>query len=220
MDPVFWKKRWQECNTGWHSDQVNPILKRYWNRLNLERETIVLVPLCGKSRDLAWLAGQGHTVVGVEISDIAVHDFFRDLNVTPETEKIGALTLYVYQNLRIWHGDFFDLEPGDIPKPDGIYDRAALIALPPDRRKTYAADLISLSEPDTQLLLLTFEYDQEEMAGPPFSVQASEVDQLFGEHFDIDLLYQHSILENRPDFRKAGLTSLVEKVYHIHPNGV
>lgn len=219
MDPVFWKKRWQECSTGWHSDQVNPNLKRYWNRLNLGRGTTVLVPLCGKSRDLAWLAVQGHTVVGVEISDIAVHDFFRDLGVTPETEKIGAFTRYVHQNIRIWHGDFFDLEPGDLPRPDAVYDRAALIALPPDMRKTYAADLITLSKPHTQFLLLTFEYDQEEMTGPPFSVQASEVDQLYGEQFEIDVLYQHPILDKRPAFRKAGLTSLVEKVYHIYPNG-
>ena len=217
MDPVFWKKRWQECSTGWHSDQVNPNLKRHWSRLNLGPGTTVFVPLCGKSRDLAWLAGQGHTVVGVEISDIAVHEFFRDLGVTPETGKIGRFTRYVHQNIRIWHGDFFDLEPGDIPKPDAVYDRAALIALPPNMRETYAADLISLSGPDTQLLLLTFEYDQEEMAGPPFSVQASEVDQLFGEHFEIDLLYRHPILEKRPSFRNAGLTSLIEKVYHIHP---
>lgn len=91
MEPAFWQKRWADNQIGFHQAQVNPYLQKYWPRLQLAPASRVLVPLCGKSLDLAWLAGQGYRVLGVELSRQAVEGFFREHGLDADVLQYGAV---------------------------------------------------------------------------------------------------------------------------------
>jgi thiopurine S-methyltransferase len=110
-------------------------------------------------------------------------------------------------------GDFFDLKAGDLEGVAGVYDRASLIALPPDSRPAYAEHLVALLPLAAPLLLITLEYDQGEMSGPPFSVTEEEVRLLFGRVRAVDLIYERDVLGEHGRFRERGLNRLHEKVY-------
>lgn len=168
--PDFWHQRWTTDQIGFHQDQPNPHLVRHWPSMGAGRR--VLVPLCGKSHDLAWLAAQGHEVVGVELSPVACAAFFAERGLTPEVAPAGRHTRYTHGAITLLQGDFFDLE-GVF---DAAWDRAALIALPPPVRQRYAAHLRRHVRGPT--LLVTFQYDQARRDGPPFSVPEDEVQRL------------------------------------------
>jgi thiopurine S-methyltransferase len=185
--------------------------------LGLARDACVLVPLCGKSLDMVWLAGEGHRVIGVEISPIAVEAFFRENALCPERTERPGFGVWRQDAIELWQGDFFDLAPEDLAQVDAIYDRASLIAMPTDMREPYAAHLMRVVPSDTPILLVTLEYDQSEMAGPPFSVSESEVEALYRERYHVDRLHLHDALEKAPNFRRKGLTALTEKVYLLTP---
>ena len=219
MEISYWKARWQKDKTGWHMDTVYPYLPTYWPRLQLKEGATILVPLCGKSLDLAWLKIRNYTVIGVEVSEKAALDFFLKNDMTFEKFTKNSFTVYQSDNLAIWAGDFFKLKREHLTKVDGIYDKAALIALPKARRKRYAEKLKSFCQPTTQILMNTFEYEQEEMNGPPFAVFFNELKELFGQHFTIELLHQESIMDELPKFQQRGLSSyLIEKIYHLYPS--
>jgi len=158
MHPDFWHERWQRGEIGWHRDDINVHLQEHWHRVGAEPGTQVLVPLCGKTRDLLWLAAQGHPVLGVEISAIAVEAFFSDNALSPAVNDQGAFRRYAVDELEILRGDFFDLTPAQVSRVGAIYDRASLIALPPAMRPLYAEHLQALTKPGTQGLLITLEY--------------------------------------------------------------
>ncbi|KTC63401.1 thiopurine S-methyltransferase, partial [Pseudomonas fluorescens ABAC62] len=143
----------------------------------------VLVPLCGKSLDLMWLASQGYRVLGVELSEQAVEAFFSEQNLTPRITREGAFSVYRADAIEVWCGDFFSLEPRDLTDCTALYDRAAMIALPPLMRARYAEHLNALLRPGCQGLLITLDYDQTQKAGPPFAVTDEEVKVLLEPHW-------------------------------------
>ena len=144
------------------------------------RRKRVLVPLCGKTLDLAWLVAQGQPVLGVELSPIAVEALFCEQGLVPEVTDESPFRRYRSGALEVLCGDFFDLTQAHLGAVDAVYDRASLIALPPETRRGYAAHLMGLLSPETRILLITLDYDQAQMAGPPFAVAAGEVRDLFG----------------------------------------
>lgn len=141
MQPEFWHKKWAANQIGFHLPQVNPHLKRFWPALSLEEGTRVLVPLCGKSLDLLWLAHQGHEVLGVELSEKAIEEFFSEHGFDPAISEQGPFKVYRAGSIELWCGDFFELTAGDVADCSALYDRAALIALPAEMRERYAAHL-------------------------------------------------------------------------------
>ena len=189
-----------------------------WFEEFLEREIgkpSVLVPLCGKSLDLLWLEGQGHDVVGVEVAEEAVQAFHEEngrplewVGSDPRRARSGRIDLLV--------ADFFDLRPADVGSVGGVYDRAALIALPRGQRRDYVAALRRLA-PAAPLLLVTIDYPEQEMEGPPFSVPPAEVERLFAEHYALRLCEQQDALEDSPQLKQKGLTHLRESVYELRP---
>jgi len=218
MEISYWKSRWNRGRTGWHMEEVYPHLKTYWRRLELDRGSSVLVPLCGKSLDLLWLADRGHRVFGVEVSEIAIREFLEEAGLNWEEREKGPFTLYRAGQIRLWQGNFFDLEPGMLPRLDAIYDKAALIALPEEKRAEYARLINRLCVPATRILLNSFEYDQDEMSGPPFAVFEDELQRHFGGRFDLELLHEESLFDRLVKFRQRGLsTYLTEKLYLLHP---
>lgn len=213
MDTEFWLERWQTNRTGFHQDEVNTCLLRYWPQLGLEKGSRVLVPLCGKSLDMLWLREQGHTVVGVELSRLAAEAFFRENDMTPEVHETRCGTRFAHENIEVLCADFFSLAAEDAGPIDAFYDRAALIALTPAQRPGYANRLAQLLNRLTPGLLITLDYKQREMCGPPFAVSHDEVCRLFAHDCTIDHLLQVDALGENPRFRDRGLTELSEHAY-------
>ena len=91
MDTDFWLERWQNNQTGFHQDEINSYLTRYWSGLGLTQGSRVLVPLCGKSLDMLWLAEQGHSVVGIELSRLAIEAFFHEMLRYGKIDVIGRV---------------------------------------------------------------------------------------------------------------------------------
>lgn len=216
MELSYWQARWEKDKTGWHMQQVYPHLKTYWHKLGLKEGATVLVPLCGKSLDLLWLKERNLEVIGVELSEKAAEIFFDKHELPYQKKKYGNFTHFRSENLSIWNGDFFKLKPDALPTVDAIYDKAAMIALPPERREVYARHILGFCHSQSQILMNTFEYPQEEMLGPPFSVPEKEIKHYYGKYFKIDLLAETDILEELPRFKSRGLHSyLIEKFYHL-----
>jgi len=211
----FWQARWARNEIGFHQPEVNPHLQRHWPGLGLAAGSRVLVPLCGKTLDLAWLAAQGFPVLGVELAERAVQDFFAEQGVEPQIERSGAFQVYRAGAVEIRCGDFFALGAADVEDCAGLYDRAALIALPADMRARYAAHLAAILPPACRGLLVTLDYDQARMDGPPFAVSDDEVRRLFGADWQLQLLEAPDVLQENWKFLQRGLERLEERVYRL-----
>lgn len=213
MEPEFWHQRWADNLIGFHQSQLNPHLRDFWPRLKPERGSTVFVPLCGKSLDMGWLRDQGYRVLGVEISPLAVEGFFRESGLTPQCEEQGGFRVYSAAGIDILCGDFFALQPQHVAGVKAAYDRASLIALPPEMREQYAGHLARLLAAEVPVLLITLDYPQTQMQGPPFSVDESEVRTLYQDDFHIELLCSSDILSQETRFAERGLSRLQETVY-------
>jgi thiopurine S-methyltransferase len=213
MNPDFWHERWRQGETGWHETEINVHLSEHWPRLGVNAGERVFVPLCGKSSDLLWLAGEGHRVLGVEISRLAVEAFFTENALHTSISEEPPFLRYRAAELEILCGDFFDLTKAHLAGVRGVYDRASLVALPPEMRPGYAEHLQALLGADVKVLLITFDYDQSEMSGPPFSVTENEVRELFGDRFDMEPVARKDVLAENDQFRQQGLSHLLEQVY-------
>ncbi|SHI28964.1 thiopurine S-methyltransferase [Pollutimonas bauzanensis] len=215
MDADFWLERWRDGQTRFHQDRVTPLLQKYWPSLSLEAGSRVLVPLCGKSLDLVWLARQGHQVLGVELSPLAVDQFFAENGLRPEARDSALGRHHVAGNIEIICGDIFALDQATLAACAGVYDRAALVALPAGMRERYVRHVYGQLSDQYRGLLLTLDYRQEQMDGPPFSVREAEVLSLYGTHSDAQVIDRRSILDKEPKFAERGLTGLDTVVYRL-----
>ena len=170
MNADFWNQRWQNQQIAFHQGRVNPLLDTHVGKLALTPGDRVFVPLCGKAIDMRWLIDQGYSVVGVELSPIAVRDFFTEHALSYQTRQAGELTVYENESksLALWCGDFFSLSRDALGEFAAVYDRAALIALPDEMRTRYVDHLLRITAPNTPILLLTYEYPATETEGAAF----------------------------------------------------
>ncbi|MHC6645542.1 thiopurine S-methyltransferase [Alteromonas sp. HB246098] len=198
MEHSFWHSKWLNNEIGFHEPEGNALLVKYSSfLLGSENSSAALkrifVPLCGKTRDIGWLLSQGCEVVGAELSEVAIIQLFEELEAEPTVTTTAKGKVYTKDGLTIHVGDIFKLTSSDIGDVTGVYDRAALVALPSPLREQYAAHLIAITQCAPQLII-SFEYDQNEMAGPPFSVNEKTVDSLYAGAYDINRL-ERSVLE-------------------------
>lgn len=214
MEADFWHDRWENNLTGFHLDEVNPYLRKHWSVLNLKPGARVFVPLCGKSLDLIWLAEQGFEVVAIELSPLAVEAFFAENKLDAEKQVIGALECWKSGNICIFCGDFFNLTPQILGQVDAVFDRASLVALPPAMRQEYASRLIEITQ-SAPKLLVTLEYEQAKMDGPPFSVTENEVKSLYQANYQVKQLSAQDVLANNERFQARGLDYMNECVYKL-----
>jgi thiopurine S-methyltransferase len=215
MDPQFWLEKWEAHQIGFHLDTVNPLLERHWPPAGLREGGTVLVPLCGKSIDLVYLRRLGHGVIGVELSPLAIRQFFAGHGLQPAARSIAGMEAFEAEGICLIRGDFFELRPESLPGIDGVYDRAALIAMPPDRQPAYAAQLMALAPETAPILLITLEYDPGEMAGPPFSTPPEQVERLFGGRYRVEKLESGDALAGNAGLRERGLTALTETAWGL-----
>ena len=192
MEKEFWHERWQRGEIAFHEQQANAQLVTHLPQLALPTAARIFLPLCGKTNDIPWLLDKGYCVVGVELSELAVTALFENLQITPHMSAVGQLKRYHSGNIDIYCGDFFDMTPEVLGPVDAVYDRAALVALPAPMRQGYSAHLrqITLCAPQ---LLITFDYDQTRLPGPPFSVNADEVALLYGADYQCDTLASEQV---------------------------
>ncbi len=216
MEPDFWHTRWSEGRLGFHQRKANSRLKKFWRAFAPEHGK-VLAPLCGKSLDMLWLARAGYAVVGIEISDIACRDFYTEnqLTFTRQRQDGAPFVKYSGGGVTLWCGDFFALTPADLNDIPVVYDRAALIALPAKMRADYAAHLAAILQPGSRILLISMDYDENKMQGPPFSVPENEVRALFERKFSVDIITQSSGPDIVGNLADRGLDTLNEKVYRL-----
>lgn len=214
MEPEFWHERWENNLIGFHLDEVNPHLRAHWASLDVTPGSRVLVPLCGKSLDLVWLAGQGYKVVGIEISPIAIKDFFAENHLKARRIANQRCDIWQSEAITLLCGDLFELTARDTGPIDAVYDRAALIALPPAMRRRYVEKLEQLV-PAAPHLLITLDYDPAQMDGPPFAVSDDEVRALYVNKYRVDRLQSDDVLADNARFRERGLDRLTEAVYRL-----
>jgi len=184
MDEAFWHRRWQDNDIGFHEKQANALMVKHFSALRLQAGSRVFLPLCGKTRDIAWLLSKGYRIAGAELSTTAIEQLFDELGRETRRSPLGRLTHYSASGIDIFAGDVFDLTRRVLGPVDAIYDRAALVALPEEMRDRYAAHLMAMTGTARQFLLC-FEYDQSQMDGPPFSVSGEEVRRHYGASYDL-----------------------------------
>jgi thiopurine S-methyltransferase len=187
MDHDFWRERWKLNQIGFHEAEANALMVAHLAALSLAPGARLFLPLCGKTRDIAWLLDKGHRAVGAELSGIAVRQLFADLGVEPEISDLGDLERFSAPDIDILVGDVFDVTADILGPVDAVYDRAALVALPADPRARYAAHVHAITAGAPQLLIC-FEYDQGVMAGPPFSVDPAEAERVHGDRYALQRL--------------------------------
>ena len=184
MDAHYWQQRWENNDIGFHRRDAHPWLVDHLGQLSLKPQSRLFLPLCGKTLDIGWLLAQGYRVVGVELSQSAIAQLFAELGSDPTVTQAGKLKHYQAENLDVFVGDLFDLSDETLGLVDAIYDRAALVALLAPLRRRYAAHLIEITRRAPQLLI-TFEYDQQCMDGPPFSVSEEEIKEHYENSYTI-----------------------------------
>jgi thiopurine S-methyltransferase len=192
MDASFWHQRWETSDIAFHESEANPLLVKYFKELSLMEGSRIFLPLCGKTRDIAWLLSNGYRVAGAELSKIAVGQLFTELGVEPEISGLGEVDHYSAKSIDIFAGNIFDLSSKMLGLVDAVYDRAALVALPEAMRNRYTAHLTHITDKAAQLLIC-YEYDQSLMEGPPFSVSNEEVTQHYCDTYDLTLIASSNV---------------------------
>jgi len=220
MHNEFWHERWSKDEIGFHLEDANPALVNHWHTMPVDIGTRVLVPLCGKTQDIIWLLKQGHQVVGAELSEKALdalaYDIEGEFGLAVDKQEVDGLILYRAAGILLICGDWFALTQRDIGPVDAVYDRAALVALPPEMRERYSRHLLEISRQAPQLLV-SFAYAQEQMSGPPFAVLRDEVNQHYAEVMHADVLEERELIDQEPRFRDRGVTSMLQTVYRLTP---
>lgn len=176
----FWLDRWQSNDTPWHQTEIESFLVEH---IQLKKAARVLVPLCGQSLDMIWLQNQGYKVVGVELSEKAIRDFFYLHQTNFEIEETSSFKIFRSKNIEIIKGDFFDLKSEILGPIDAIYDRAAMIAISPNLREEYLLKCKELAggsflREDFEWLLITRESSNQEHQGPPFNLSFEDLKNL------------------------------------------
>ena len=206
----FWQNRWQSQQIGWHRAEYNDLMVKHWPSLNVPDGGEVLVPLCGKSLDMLWLAEQGYSVVGLDMVEQAVQTFFEENELEFVSAKSGKHIQHSSPPFTIFQGDFFQLKEGTV-NADAWYDRAAMIAIPLASRKAYVDQIRKQTKPNAVGLLITFAYPQKEMEGPPFALHDEHVFELFSNGFEVECLENIDL----GDEKERGLTSVTSSVFRI-----
>ena len=204
MEQEFWLERWRDHQLGWHRENIYPLIIQYWSSLEVPINSKVFVPLCGKTRDMHYLAELGHQVLGCELSEIAPREFFSDADMLFESRTEGKFVRHQADQISILQGDVFALDAQLLGGTEGVFDRGSLIALPPEMRKRYCSHLTRVLPGDARILLITLEYDQTLTSGPPFSVNEREVRQAFEEKYQVSKLLKEETDEIPPRFVEAG----------------
>lgn len=214
MHQGYWLTKWQTADTHFNEPNPHRYLVKYFNEIATGENNKIFVPLCGKSIDMTWLLEHQQKVIGVELSHIPVNEFFNENKLGKHIDQTESFTIYQNPSCTIYNGNIFDLKPKHLTDINAVYDRGAFIALPPDTMRQQYIDWLKRTLPShCKVLLITFEFDQNEMKGPPFSVTMDEIKEYFGDSFSVDLLECQVVDQLKSHWQEKGLQTLEECVY-------
>jgi thiopurine S-methyltransferase len=208
-----WLEFWANNETNWHSDVVTQELEKYLGLLKLESGDTVFVPLCGKSLDMIYMLNRGFSVIGVEVSEIGIKQFFHENGLDFTTSQVGEFDLYSAKNIEIYCGDFFSLTSKHLCGVKAVFDRKSLIALDRNLRQKYVKHLNDIISLGVRILLITLHYPKHQMSGPPFSVDKSEVESLFSMAFNYQELKPFQDIENGLKLARSGVDYIENAAY-------
>lgn len=212
MDKNFWLERWETNNIPFHLEQTNPSLLKYQHFFTAKTNNNIFLPLCGKTLDIKWFLSQNQNIIGVELSEKAVIELFENLGVNPKVSGLQDMKLYFTKNVAIYVGNIFSLTKELIGNIDYIYDRAALVALPKEVRIKYTSHLMNITNSAEQLLI-TYNYDQTLMDGPPFSLSHNEIETHYSKRYSIKIL-ETLIIPNG----LKGICPATEEIWYLKKN--
>mmetsp|Transcript_12343 Transcript_12343/g.26144 ORF Transcript_12343/g.26144 Transcript_12343/m.26144 type:complete len:458 (+) Transcript_12343:125-1498(+) len=212
-----WNNEYQS-KPRFHLSNVNPNLEKWYGSafkppLNMP----ILLPLCGKTVDLKWLLDAGHScVVGIEGVRRGIEELrdemldnlqclddngTRSIWTTAQEEKEWFNNIQSEKSDRscisLVCTDFFDISPATFGINDAsgpcfaaVYDRGAVVAVPPSSRQDYAEVIDSLLMPGGQILMITVDTGRD--TGPPFPMALGVVEELFSTRgYTTSLLEEH-----------------------------
>ncbi len=216
MQQSYWEARWRKRKTGFHRADVNPALVNHWDALRISSGNTVAVPFCGKAVDMVWLRDRGYEVIGIEFVEQACREFFEEHTTTkPDVRKSKRGLVFSGEAITLHCADLFKLTPSDTGPARALYDRASLVAIPPEIRPRYVEKLGELFPDVREQLLISFEYDTDIMQGPPFSVEETEIRALYEADFCVTLLSEKDLLPESEKYRRIGLPEMIQKVWRI-----
>lgn len=215
MNEAFWTERWENNQIGFHQAQINPFLQQYFHLLNTTKGQTVFVPLCGKTLDMVWLVEQGVDVLGVEFSEKAIKEFYQENHLDYQVAQSEAFIEYSNEHIKLLSGDFFAMGEQQLSGIMAVFERASLIALPQPMRVDYVNHLAKHLAQGCRILMITMEYPEGMISGPPFAVLADEVEQLFKKDFTVELLESKQNQAMGKRLAKASGGSITEKVWLI-----
>jgi len=208
-----WLEFWENNEINWHSDVVTQELEEYLGLLKLEPGDKLFFPLCGKSLDMTYILNRGFSVIGVELSEIGIKQFFHENELDFTISSVGEFNLYSAKNIEIYCGDFFSLTSKNLCDVKAVFDRKSLIALDRNLRQKYVKHLNVIISLGVRILLITLHYPQHQMSGPPFSVNKSEVESLFSMAFKYQELKCFEDIENGSKLVCAGVDYIENAAY-------
>ena len=215
MKSSDWLNRWRQNRIGFHESGVNAYLQQFLSEFGLKPGDKIFIPLCGKAHDIAWLAQQGFEVIGVELSDFAIESFFHEQKLVCKQFESDQFLIRKSGSISIYQGDFFNIPRDVLAECKLVYDRASLIAFDRVNRECYCDYLQSIVPSMADMLLITLDYDQSQMSGPPFAVSQAEINGYYRSNYSISELERNDVLDERPRWRDQGLTALTETVFHL-----
>jgi thiopurine S-methyltransferase len=217
LEQQFWHQIWENNTIGFHQTDHHPWLEQI---VKLKSNDDLFVPLCGKSLDMWPLSGHYRRLIGAELSDIACEDFFKDAGIVPnvaiEAEHRRYQTKTADYEIKLWQGDYFSLSSHQISDADrlDVFDRAAMVALPDQMRLPYVQQLRSLCKHAT-LFILTLEFDQQQLSGPPFALDDAMIHEYFSFASSIKKIATRPLSDKIFAQRKLRVDELAESLYVI-----
>ncbi len=212
---VDWHSHWTRKSPGFHEGQVNRYLEQFLDLYSIEPGDTIFMPLCGKSVDIYWLSQHDYKVVGVELSEVAILAFFEESNLDFVSSRQAAFTVYKAHNITLYQGDFMHLQAQDLSDCKLVYDRASIVAIESFNRQTYKQKMLQIIPQGTPMLVITLEYDQDIIQGPPFSVPLNEIISLYSPPYSVEILQKNELIDERPKWREQGLLSFTESAYRL-----
>jgi thiopurine S-methyltransferase len=213
-DQEFWKQKWVEGSTHFHNDAFNSNLVKHYPKFEKENHH-VFIPLCGKTNDIFYFTEKGHKVLGVELSELAVGQFFEENKLEHKKEKSEHYKLYKTNDITMALGNLFDLTKEDLKDINFIYDRASLVALPVELRKSYYELLREKIGIGTEMLLISFEHGYDTVIGPPHSVPTKEIYENLKTHYEITSLEVKDLDIKSPKLLAQNATKATEPILYL-----
>ena len=193
-----WAQDWETDNPEFHTDEVNAMLTKHHDEVTRGRKNLrVLVPLCGKSLDMIWLADQGHSVVGVELIRKGIELFFRDNKLTYNEKSVslspenqGTVFKNNGKNITLYECSIFDFSAKIAGgKFDFIWDRGSMTAINmmrEGRLKQYTDIMLSCLKPGGRYFLEFFAPESPENTPTQFKfLSEKSITENFGERCTI-----------------------------------